>query len=342
MSQAGKSPEGSLPAAEQPEALSAGGTSRLLGESEAMRSLRQLIRRVAPTDATVLITGPTGVGKEVVADELQRLSSRADRPFIKVNCAAIPESLMEAELFGYEKGAFTGASREGKAGLLELADTGTVLLDEIGEMPLSLQPKLLRAIQERTITRVGGTRPIAVDIRILAATNRNLAQQVEEHRFREDLYYRLNVIPLPLPALRARGNDVILLAQAFLEEFNDRYHCGKRFSPEALQQILAYSWPGNVRELKNLVERLVVLEPGTHILGERVRQALQWENVQPPPESVPSERLSLKEATQRLQRDMIGAALQEYGSTYKAAAALQTSQSTLVRKARQLGISTAK
>jgi len=314
-------------------------TGLMLGNSPAMERIRVLISEVAATDATILIIGDTGVGKEVVAGEIQRRSLRADKPFVKVNCAAIPENLMEAEFFGYEKGAFTGASRDGKPGLLETANHGTVLLDEIGEFPLTLQPKLLRAIQERTITRVGGTTPIPIDVRIIAATNQDLQELVAKKKFREDLFYRLNVIPIYLPPLCERGSDIILLAKNFLHEFNKKYHRNKVFSPGALDVLMEYSWPGNVRELKNLVERLVVLGSQNEISADRVQRFLSRNSVQDIQED---KALTLKEAVDQVQRNMISAALLRYGSTYKAAEALQISQTTLVRKARQLGIKTSR
>ena len=310
----------------------------MLGQSPEMERIRVLISEVAPTNATILITGETGAGKEVVASEIHRRSARADRPYLKINCAAIPENLVEAELFGYEAGAFTGAAKGGKAGLLEAADHGTVLLDEIGEFPQQLQPKLLRAIQERVITRVGGVEPIPVDIRILAATNQNLAELVALKRFREDLYYRLNVIPIQLPPLRARGADIDLLAESFLTQFNESYHRGKVLTQGALQAMRDYPWPGNIRELRNVVERLVVLGNEREISAAKVQRFL---SAQPEAELPAETVLTLREATDRLQAGLIEAALLRYGSTYKAAQALGTSQSTLMRKARQFGIPTA-
>lgn len=313
-------------------------TSGMIGQSPEMERIRTLISEVAPTNATILITGETGVGKEVVAGEIQRQSSRADQPYIKVNCSAIPENLVEAELFGYESGAFTGAVKGGKAGLLESANHGTVLLDEIGELPMSLQPKLLRAIQERVITRVGGVEPIPIDIRILTATNQNLSEMVAHKQFREDLYYRLNVIPIHLPPLRARGADIALLAESFLDTFNSAYHREKSFSRGALHVLEEHNWPGNIRELRNLVERLVVLGDEREISPQKIRRFLNSTGETDPG---PEVQLTLKEATDRVQANLIEGALLRYGSTYKAAAALGTSQSTLMRRARQLGIPTA-
>ena len=312
--------------------------SQLLGESEPIQFLRRMIYQVAKSDATVLITGPTGTGKEVVASEIQRHSARAERPFVKVNCAAIPENLMEAELFGYEKGAFTGALKDGKAGLLETANGGTILLDEIGEMPLMLQPKLLRAIQERTVVRVGGLQSIPIDVRILASTNRDLARQVEEGKFRDDLYYRLNVIPVFVPPLKERGEDIVLLGKRFLQEFNEKYEKKVSLTSAAWKEMLDYHWPGNVRELRNIIERLVVLNWGYEITQSQL-QTLIYQNKMEKQER--GEELTMQEATDQLQRRMILNALQEYRTTYRAADALGISQSTLVRRAKQLGVSTA-
>lgn len=311
--------------------------SRMLGDSPEMEHIRILISEVAATEATILITGETGVGKEVVANEIQRNSNRADKPFIKVNCAAIPENLIEAELFGYEAGAFTGAAKGGKPGLLEAANHGTILLDEIGEMPIQLQPRLLRAIQERMITRVGGVSAIPIDVRVLAATNQNLKELVALRRFREDLYYRLNVIPVFLPPLRARGSDISLLAENALQEYNQKYKRNKAFTRGALQMLEEYDWPGNIRELRNLVERLTVLGIQREITAPTIQRFLNWKGDQ---SLSPEQQITLREATDRLEYNMIEAALLRHGSTYKAAKALGMSQSTLIRKARHLGIST--
>ncbi|MBP1736534.1 MAG: sigma54 specific transcriptional regulator, Fis family [Oscillospiraceae bacterium] len=320
-----------------PSGGSAETESTMLGTSPEMERIRMLIGEVAQTDATVLITGATGVGKEVVANEIQRRGGRADQPFVKVNCAAIPENLVEAELFGYVDGAFTGATKGGKTGLLETANHGTVLLDEIGEFPLPLQPKLLRAIQERVITRVGGVTAIPIDVRVLAATNQNLQELVNQKRFREDLYYRLNVIPLYLPSLRSRGEDISLLAKNFLQQFNQKYKRSKIFSRGALQVLQEYDWPGNIRELRNLVERLTVLGSQREITAAAVQRFLNWKGDQDLLSEAP---VSLREATEQVEYRLIESALLRCGSTYKAAAALGTSQSTLIRKAKRLGIET--
>lgn len=309
--------------------------TRMLGQSPAMLRLRQLIHEVAPTDSTVILTGETGCGKEVAAREIQRLSRRSEKPFVDINCSAIPESLLEAELFGYEGGAFTGSTKYGREGLFEAADHGTIFLDEIGEMPLSMQPKLLRTLQEQSLYRVGGNKSIPINVRILAATNRNLWDMVQEKRFREDLYYRLNVVTIRIPPLRDRDGDILLLADAFLQQFNEKYQRQKHFSKSAQEFMLEYRWPGNIRELRNLVERLVILGAQAQITVAGVRKYLMPAFAEIPEEE---EGLTLKEATDQFQYNLIKTALIRYGSTYKAAAALGTSQSTLSRKARQLGI----
>lgn len=237
-------------------------TSGIIGQSTSLSEVFKVLGKVAPTDSTVLVTGESGTGKELLVRALHANSHRADKPFVPINCGAIPKELLESELFGHEKGAFTHAIRS-RPGRFELADGGTIFLDEIGEMDLSLQVKILRVLQEKEIERVGGTGIKKVDVRVIAATNRDLEEEVAKGRFREDLYYRLNVIPLHLPPLRERGGDVLLLANHFLDVF-----CKKKnrppltLSPEARQILSAYSWPGNVRELVNFMERLSILTDG--------------------------------------------------------------------------------
>ncbi len=231
----------------------------IVGRSKQILDILEIVHRVAPTDATVLLRGESGVGKEVFARAIHFLSNRSDKPFITVNCAAIPENLLEAELFGYEKGAFTGAYTS-KKGKFELANGGTIFLDEIGDMPVNLQVKLLRVLQEKEIERLGGNKPIKVDVRIIAATNRDLEQLIREGKFREDLYYRLNVIPIFIPPLRERKEDIPVLVQHFIEQFGNVYNKKVEVSPEVLDAFMAYDWPGNVRELQNVVERMVILD----------------------------------------------------------------------------------
>ncbi len=249
----------------------------VIGESAEMRRVYELIEKVAHSDSTVLIQGESGTGKEVVAKAIHRISPRADKPFIPINCGAIPEALLESELFGHEKGSFTGANNT-RLGRFELAHNGTLFFDEVSEMPYPLQVKLLRAVQEREIERIGGTKSIAVNVRILAATNVDLEQAVLEKRFRKDLYYRLNVIPVNLPPLRKRKEDIPILVAHFIEQLN-----GKRqkrvagLSQEATDCLLAYSWPGNIRELENIIERVVILKDEGMVtredLPEKIAQA---------------------------------------------------------------------
>ncbi|MEW6049806.1 MAG: sigma-54 dependent transcriptional regulator [Candidatus Zixiibacteriota bacterium] len=239
--------------------------SELLGESQAINKVRELIKLVAPREATVLVTGASGTGKELVARVIHALSPRSDKRLVAINCAAFPETLLEAELFGYEKGAFTGADKP-KQGRFELADGGTLFLDEIGEMPQSMQVKLLRVLEDRHIQRLGSVKEISLDIRIIAATNRDLDNMVRELAFREDLFYRLNVVRIQLPSLAERPGDTLLLAHKFLEKFSRRL--GKQIdsiTPDAAAALAAYSWPGNVRELENVIERAVVLSTDSAI-----------------------------------------------------------------------------
>ena len=239
-----------------------------MGTSPATRHVFEMIDRVAPSTATVMLTGESGTGKELVAREIHARSGRADLPFLSISCAAIPGNLLEAELFGYEKGAFTDA-RIRKKGLLETADGGTVLLDEIGLMPMDLQAKLLRVLETQTFRHLGGTSDIKVDVRFVGATNEDLTKAVAESRFREDLYYRLNVVPIALPPLRAREDDVLLIGQHFLTLYAARYSKSDlQFSDEARQWLARHTWPGNVRELRNVVERAVLLATDELILAE--------------------------------------------------------------------------
>jgi len=246
-------------------------TNQIVGESASTRRLREVITQLAQSEAhTILVQGESGTGKELVARGLHYESVRRNSPFMEVNCAAITETLFESELFGHEKGAFTDA-KSTKKGLMELADGGTLFLDEVGEIPLASQAKLLRCLQERTFKRVGGTRDLKVDVRVIAATNRSLETMVREGKFREDLFYRLNVIPLTIPPLRERREDILPLARHFLSEANSTFHKAiKRMTPETESLLLANAWPGNVRELKNLIERLVILSTGDAIEADHL------------------------------------------------------------------------
>ena len=233
--------------------------ARIVGNSAALESLLELVQLVAPTDSTVLVLGETGTGKELIAQAIHNVSSRYERPFVKLNCAAIPADLLESELFGHEKGAFTGAIAQ-KVGRFDLADKGTLFLDEVGDIPLALQPKLLRVLQEQQFERLGSGRTHQVDVRLIAATNRDLAGMVARNEFRGDLYYRLNVFPVSLPPLRERREDIPALVEHFVEIFSRRMRRQIRhIPPETMAAFLSYSWPGNIRELQNLVERAVIL-----------------------------------------------------------------------------------
>ena len=301
-----------------------------------MDKVIKLIENVSKTDATILITGETGVGKEVVARTIFKNSKRANGPYIRVNCAAIPENLLESELFGYEKGSFTGASQNGKLGLFEMANNGTILLDEIGEIPVKLQPKLLRVLQEREIKRIGGTSNIKIDVRVIAATNLNLEDEVKKGNFREDLYYRLNVIPIELPPLRERKEDISLLVYNFLGKFNKAYGKTKDFDITALEILENYSWPGNVRELENSIERLVVIGDEHLITRNTILSVLgQDKFYEASTETIDG---TLKEAVDKFERNILEKTLKSCGSTYKAAKILGITQSTVVRKAKALGI----
>ncbi|NCB63526.1 MAG: PAS domain-containing protein [Clostridia bacterium] len=246
----------------------------MVGRYRSLETICTLIDHVAPTDASVLITGESGVGKEVIADEIYRRSLRSDKPYVKINCASIPGHLLESELFGYEKGAFTGASARGKVGLFEYANNGTLMLDEIGDMPMDLQVKLLRAIQSQQITRIGGTRPIQLNIRFLALTNADLKQKVAEGSFRQDLYYRLNVIPMRVPPLRERMQDMAELCGYFIERFSKKYNRPFLLTQGQLEFMKQYPWPGNIRELENLIEYLVLCSSGIGQVGDDVLMSL--------------------------------------------------------------------
>lgn len=310
----------------------------IIGESEALRSAKQRGLQVATSDSTVLITGESGTGKELFARAIHYASSRRDNSFVSINCGAIPDMLLESELFGYEKGAFSGADKGGKPGKFEIAHKGTIFLDEIGDLPLHLQVKLLHAIQNRQIDRIGGILPIEVDVRIIAATNKNLEAMILMKQFREDLFFRLNVIPLIIPPLRARIGDVELLLNYGLKKFTGLLQKNiKGFSNEALQALLHYSWPGNVRELENVVEYAVNMENENQIslanLPDKI-QRLGLENHR--------ENSGFKEKMVRYQKQLIEQCLAETGHSLegkiKAAKILGISESTLYRRIRELGV----
>jgi len=284
----------------------------LTGKSPVIHRLREQIKRVAPTDASVVIRGGHGTGKELVAQTIHALSPRRDHPMVEVNCAAIPEELIESELFGHEKGAFTGAT-ERRQGKFDQADGGTLFLDEIGDMSLKSQAKVLRILQEQKFERVGGSRTIHVDVRILAATNKNLEEEIEKDSFRADLFYRLNVVPIEVPSLEERIEDIPLLVDDFVHHFNRKGLGSKNFSPKAIQLFQHHSWPGNVRELKNLVERLMIMSPDETISEKDVGLFLGSDSTHPltGPAVNSYQQFNYKEAKKRFERDYLTSKLLE-------------------------------
>jgi two-component system nitrogen regulation response regulator NtrX len=308
----------------------------LLGEAPAMDQLRREIARVAATDARVLITGENGTGKELVARFLHRQSERADSPLVEVNCAAIPEELIESELFGHLRGSFTGAA-EDRRGKFEEADGGTLFLDEVGDMSARTQSKVLRALQEGRFTRVGGSKPISSDARVLSATNKSLSEEIRRGAFREDLFFRLAVVPIAVPPLRERREDIPLLARHFLQQASLRFgRRPKTLSPGALEAFAGYRWPGNVRELKNVVERLMILCPAEEIRREDLPAEIL--DGEPAAETLPS-AAPLKTAREDFERRYILAALRRHrGNITRAAEELQVERSNLYRKLRSYGI----
>ena len=314
----------------------------MIGASPAMERVRELIARVAPTDARVLITGESGTGKELVASAIHAQSPRRDRPFVRVNCAAIPRDLVESEMFGHEKGSFTGAT-ERRIGRFELAHTGTLFLDEVGDLGLEAQAKLLRAIEAKEIERVGGGKPIRVDVRIVSATNRDLVRAVTEGSFREDLLFRLNVIPLPVPPLRERPDDIPALVRHFSLQHQAR--TGRRppqWTSGALSLLARYRWPGNVRELANIVERLAILHAGAEVDEVDVRAVLPMDGSRPADAPLPDPAQldgSLSDTLDGHERTLILRALSAAGGNVaEAARRLRTDRANLYRRMRRLGI----
>ena len=313
----------------------------LLGDSRAMRALRDLVVQVGPSDASVLIQGETGTGKELVAWSIHQSSERASGPFVPVNCGAIPAELLESELFGHEKGAFTGAIAN-RQGRFELAAGGTLFLDEIGDMPLDMQVKLLRVLQEKTFERVGSTQTLQADVRVVAATHQDLETLVAEKKFREDLFYRLDVFPIETPALRARGGDIGLLISHQVKQLGAD---GLTFTEKAIGQLQKHTWPGNVRELMNLVERMSILHTGKEVdipqLPEKYRFGVETEVAGPTSgdRALPEEGIDLKDFLARTEIQMIEDALDRTGGVVaKAAELLGLGRTTLVEKMKKLGI----
>lgn len=306
---------------------------KFIGNSKEADRIRYLINEMASNDVSVLITGNTGVGKEVVAREIHYKGKRKDKPYVCVNCAAIPETLFESEFFGYEKGSFTGALNKRKIGMFEKASGGTLFLDEVEALQPSMQAKLLRTLQEKTIRRIGGVEEIACDVRIIAASNKDLTEMIKNGQFREDLYYRLNIISIKIPPLRERKEDILPLSEEFLRKFNEKYAKEKYLKESAIKALEEYAWPGNVRDLEHAIERLVVIGDKAAITGEDVRNAI-GDNVG----FIPREIMPLQEAVDRTEKALIEDAIKIHGSSRKVAAALGVSQPTILRKCKKLGI----
>ena len=299
--------------------------------SREMKTILATIHSISEVDSTVLISGESGTGKEMVVNEIYASSMRSYRPIIKVNCGAIPPALFESELFGYEDGAFTGARRKGKPGFFELAHMGTLFLDEVGELPLEMQVKLLRVLQEGEIIRIGGSKPISVDVRIIAATNRDLWEMTEEGTFRQDLYYRLNVINIEVPPLRQRRDDIIPLVMHMLERFNQKYGKHKEIPIELGKVLRELPWRGNVRELENLIENLVVLCPEDVLTPEHL--PVRYQRGQNPASQVEIRGiLPMKDMVRRAERQLIANAQAQYSSMQEVAKALGVDVSTISRK----------
>lgn len=318
---------------------------QIVYRSPTMEKIISLVQKVSAIDTPVLILGESGVGKDVLANYIHFISDRHDKgPLVKVNCGAIPENLLESELFGYEPGAFTGAARQGKAGLFEVADKGTLFLDEIGEMPLSLQVKLLGVLQDMKIQRVGGTKSIPIDVRIITATNANLEELIQTKQFRKDLFFRINVLPINVPPLRERLEDTFVLLMHFLQMFNQKHGREKTFPPHVIDQLLAYPWPGNVRELRNVVERLVILSD-----DDIIHEALLPPNIY---QHKPAKKfsiyndmgvakdsyLSLKEMLNEYEKTLLASYLSTYRPMKRCAEKLQIDLATLVRKKKKFGL----
>jgi len=340
------------------------GKHSIIGDSQGIRDVFNIVGRAAAFDSTVMVFGESGTGKELIARALHENSDRKNKPFIAVNCGAIPHELLESELFGYEKGAFTGASHT-RIGRLELANEGTIFLDEIGDMPAALQVKLLRVLAEQEVDRLGGTKPIKINVRFVTATHRNIEDAIQEGKFREDLYYRLNIIPIVIPPLRDRKSDIPLLVQHFLSKCNENQgQQPKTISDEAIQILANYSWPGNVRELGNFIERMVVLSVGNNItskdLPEKVLGEVPRESLPPIKEpeyelspskmlqnklqasffmGLPEEGINLKSAVEEFERGLIIEALEKTNWVKnKAAGLLELNRTTLVEKLKKMNL----
>ncbi len=298
-------------------------------------NILETVGKIAKTDSTVLLEGETGVGKNMIAKTIHKLSNRKNNKFVLINCASIPNNLLETELFGYESGSFTGAKNKGKKGLIEMADKGTLFLDEIAELPLQLQSKLLDVMQYKRVRKVGSSAYTNVDVRIISATNKDLKKMVSQRLFREDLYYRLNVIPISIPPLRGRSDAIERLLDYFLKKFNTKYNYRKKMSKEAMEVLKNYNWPGNIRELENLIEQLVVISNFQTIsLNDLPNYIIESDFT----EGINVESLDLKKSIEVFEKRILSKAIEKYKTTYKVAKILNINQSTVVRKMKKLHI----
>jgi PAS domain S-box-containing protein len=309
----------------------------IIANSPSMYEVIQLADRLSTLDSTILISGESGTGKGILAKLIHENGSRKGHPFVKINCGAIPDNLLESELFGYESGSFTGSRKEGKKGLFEVANNGTIFLDEISELPLLLQVKILQVIQEKEIQRVGGVETIPVNVRIISATNRDLSAQVQEGKFREDLFYRLNVVPIHIPPLRERPEDIIPLIRHFLQLNNDKFNERKTIDSTAMSVLLKYPWPGNVRELENILERLVITTKGETISPENLPSFI-FESTRSPGDLDILHIKNLKKALNDAEKEILFTTAQKLKTSRKIAEALGISQPSIVRKLKKYGI----
>jgi PAS domain S-box-containing protein len=308
----------------------------IYSESSSMKDIVALINQVANVDATVLLLGETGVGKNIIAKKIHGLSGRREKPFVHINCGAIPENLLESELFGYDEGAFTGATKGGKKGLFEVANGGTIFLDEIVELSIHLQAKLLHVLEDNEIYKLGSIKPTKINVRILAATNKDLKMMVEGGKFREDLYYRLNVLPIFIPPLRERKEDIPLLINFFLNKYNNKYYKNKELTTNAYDGLSRYEWPGNIRELENVVERLTITTDYDVIDIREINELIYQSNKN---NVIKIDKLiPLKQVVEMAERELLLKAIKEHKTTRKIAEALEISQSSVVKKIKKLGL----
>ncbi|NCB42561.1 MAG: sigma-54-dependent Fis family transcriptional regulator [Clostridia bacterium] len=319
----------------------AGLTDDFICESKAMRDVLGEILSVAKYDCNVLISGDTGVGKEKVASMIQKNSTRSNQPYVKINCAAISEHLIESEFFGYEKGAFTGANSSGKKGYFEIADGGIIFLDEVGELPLDMQAKLLRVIQDGEFFRVGGTKPVKTYVRIISATNKDLEEMMEKKLFRRDLFYRLNVFPIGVPPLSERRSEIPALLKHFLARYNEKFHTQKHLENDAISYLSSFDWPGNIRELENTLQRLIINAPSNTITLLDVMRELHtdvFSQVDLPKNGTFESAVSLNTMVENFEKSIMRQAVEKYGSSRKAAKGLGISQTQYLRKKNKYNI----